>query len=127
MTSRILIVDDSVHDTTLILHALMDCHGDHVYENTGDSESAYRVLSERRFDLVVLDITLPDVDGFELMRWLNQDLAYQVPVLIVSQSALDSHKYLASKLGAVDYVEKTLDFAEFKTAIRTALKRQGLC
>lgn len=114
-------------DVALTLQALNACVVDHIIESAADGADAYRLLSERQYDGVILDIKMPRVDGFELMRWLNRDGAHRVPVIVVSGSVLAADKFLASKLGAIDYVEKSMDFAVFKTNIQAALHRQGLC
>lgn len=127
MSKRILLVDDSVFDVSLTLRALNACAVDHIIECAGDGADACRRLLERRYDGVILDIKMPRMDGFEFLRWMSSNNAYCAPVIVVSNSVLERDKQLASKLGALDYVEKCLDFAKFKAKIQAALHRQALC
>ena len=70
MTSRILLVEDSP-DVQLIVADLLRGHG-HEVVVSGDGEDGLRVANEQRFDLMILDVMLPGMDGFDLCRAVRE-------------------------------------------------------
>jgi len=127
MTKQILLVDDLLFDVVLTTRALEDCEIDHAIVVAGDGEVAYQLATERRFDLLLLDIKMPGVDGFELLQRLRSSSAKQVPAIILSGSALTRDQTQANALGAIEYVHKAVDYAEFKAQLKVALGRHGFC
>ena len=117
---KILIVDD----TPANLHLLTDLLGDQ-YDITValDGLSALDSLGLEFFDLILLDVMMPDMDGFEVLERIRQDASLDSPPVIFI-TALDSSgsKTRGFELGAVDYITKPFDVAEVKARIRTHLK-----
>ena len=82
---------------------------------------------EKSFDLVLLDLSLPGGDGFELLRQIpNDPLIQQAPVIILTMSQSLKDKLLAFELGAADFIQKTTEASELRARITAVLhsKRQ---
>jgi len=127
MKKNVLLVDDSLADMMLTMRAMDDCEIDHRIETASDGEEAYRLTAENKFDLLLLDIKMPRVDGFELLKKLRDRSASRVPAIILSGSNLASDRERADALGAIEYVHKALDYAEFRHELKSALNRHGFC
>jgi len=93
----------------------------------GDGEEAGQLAGKRRFDLLLLDLKMPRVDGFELLERLRERAASRLPVIVLSGSSLMADRARADALGAIEYVHKALDFEEFRHELKTALGRRGFC
>ena len=127
MTMKILLVDDLLLDVVLTRRAMDDCSIAHDIVVAGDGEQAWQLAGERPFDLLLLDIKMPRVDGFELMERLRARAGWRLPVIVLSGSALQADRERADALGAVEYVHKALDYDEFRHALKAALGRHGFC
>jgi two-component system, OmpR family, alkaline phosphatase synthesis response regulator PhoP len=124
---KILVVDDLGIDVMLTRLALEKFGFAHQVVIAGDGEEAWRLLREDRFDLLLLDIKMPRVDGFELLAKLRGEGGAQVPAIIVSGSGLQADRMRADELGAIEYVQKAVDYGSFKETLAAALKRHGFC
>ena len=82
------------------------------------------MLAARRYDLVLLDVRLPEIDGFEVCQRLRRDGNF-VPVLMLTARAQPDDVVYGLKLGADDYVTKPFDLAELLARIEGLLRRQG--
>src|SRR5690349_8487154 len=119
---KVLIVEDDVHIRQLIaLHLGLEG-----LESTelGDGTEALARLGETRFDLVVLDVMLPGVDGVTLCRAVrrggpNQD----VPILMLTARREESDKVLGLESGADDYLAKPFGVRELVARVRALLRR----
>jgi len=127
MTMKILLVDDLLLDVVLTRRAIEDCAVRHDIVVAADGEEAWQLAGERRFDLLLLDIKMPRVDGFELMERLRAQAGWPLPVIVLSGSALAADRARADALGAVEYVHKALDYDAFRSELKAALGRHGFC
>ncbi|BDT58458.1 hypothetical protein MasN3_19520 [Massilia varians] len=127
MIIKVLLVDDLLLDVALTRRAMQDCEVAHRIVVASDGEEAYRLLGEASFDLLLLDIKMPRVDGFELMQRLRGRAAGHLPVIVLSGSTLQADRARADALGAIEYVHKALDYGEFRHALKAALGRHGFC
>lgn len=127
MAIKVLLVDDLLLDVALTRRALEDCEVAHRIVVAADGEEGYRLVGEMSFDLLLLDIKMPRVDGFELMQRLRERAAGHLPVIVLSGSALERDRARADALGAIGYVHKAVDYGEFRHALKTALGRHGFC
>jgi len=93
-------------------------------ETAGDGRSALQVVAERRPDLVLLDLGLPDIDGISVLTQLRSFAA--VPVLVLSARHASDDKVEALDLGADDYVTKPFGMEELLARIRAALRHSPL-
>ena len=119
-SARILIVDDQQANVTLLEQMLGNAGYAHI-ESTLDSRMVCPMHSEKRYDLILLDLQMPNMDGFEVMEGLKQiELDGYLPVLVIT--AQPSHKLRALQSGAKDFVSKPFDLIEVQTRIRNMLE-----
>jgi len=118
--ANILVVDDEPQIRKFLRLAL-ETHGYGVVE-AATAEAALRTAVTRRPDLVVLDLGLPDREGFDVLAALREWT--QVPVLVLSVRAREAEKVRAFELGADDYVVKPFGMAELLARIGAALRRR---
>src|SRR6266567_6725037 len=116
---RILLVDDEQAVQTLLTYPLRKDGYDVVGATTGDE--ALERFRDGDFDLVVLDVMLPQVDGFEVCRQLRARSA--VPIIMLTAKAEEFDKVLGLELGADDYITKPFSMREFRSRVRAVLRR----
>ena len=83
---------------------------------------ALRLVREQSFELMVLDVMLPDTDGFEVVRRLRRD-GYRVPVIFLTARDTQADKVAGLTLGGDDYMTKPFGLEELAARIRTVLRR----
>jgi DNA-binding response OmpR family regulator len=116
---RILLVDDEQAVQTLLTYPLRKDGYDVVPATTG--QEALERFREGAFDLVVLDVMLPQLDGFEVCKALRARSA--VPIIMLTAKAEEFDKVLGLELGADDYITKPFSIREFRSRIRAMLRR----
>ncbi|OXM63341.1 response regulator transcription factor [Amycolatopsis vastitatis] len=123
MTSRLLVVDDEATVRELLSAALRFA-GFRVTSAATAGEAVAAATAEPP-DLVLLDVMLPDMDGFEVVRRLRERRSGHsaVPVLFLTARDRQSDKITGLSLGADDYVTKPFDLAELIARIRAILRR----
>lgn len=119
MGKRILIIEDEAALASL-LSDYLTADGFSV-ESRADGLSGLKAAQEGSFDLVLLDLMLPGMDGFEVCRRLRQDA--DLPVLILSARRDDGDKIRGLGLGADDYVVKPFSPAELVARVKSHLAR----
>jgi CheY-like chemotaxis protein len=124
---KILLVDDGSVDIMLTTIALQGCSVPHTLAVASDGAEAYEFLMEREVDLLLLDIKMPRVSGFDLLEKLKSANNKLIPVIMLSGSGLQSDRMRARELGAVEFVQKAVDFAAFKIELKQALNKHGFC
>jgi DNA-binding response OmpR family regulator len=87
----------------------------------GDGEQALESFDREHFDLVVLDVMLPKVDGLEVCRRLRARSS--VPIIMLTAKTEEIDKVLGLELGADDYITKPFSMREFRSRVRAALRR----
>ena len=118
----ILVVDDDPTFVRLV-SALLEREG-HEVLRANDGESALSAIAQRRPDLIVLDIEMPGMSGFEVLSRLR--LNTRTPVIVVSGREAESERVLALDLGGDDYIVKPFLSGEFTARVRAALRRERL-
>lgn len=122
----ILLVEDLPFDVYLTIRALESCVDESDIYPVRDGWDALLVMRERIFDLILLDLKMPRVDGFEMMELMNvYQLQRGVPVIILSNSNLDSDRKRSQELGAAGYVNKSLNRSEYESTLCTMLLHHG--
>ncbi len=116
--NRILIVDDERYITEMVKLCLVK--NGYICETANDGTSAARKIEEKRYDLILLDIMLPDMDGYELIEYIKQ---FNIPVIFVTAKTAVTDKVKGLKLGAEDYISKPFDLDELLARIATVLRR----
>lgn len=94
----------------------------YIVERCYDGAAAYRLLSEESFDLLILDLNLPGMDGLDLLRTIRSDRP-ELRVLILSARAEVSDRVTGLDLGADDYLTKPFALAELEARVRSLLRR----
>jgi DNA-binding response OmpR family regulator len=118
-SARILLVDDEQSIQTLLSYPLRK-EGYDVVQAT-DGRQALERFDEQAFDLVVLDLMLPKVDGLEICRQLRSRSA--VPIIMLTAKSEEIDKVVGLELGADDYITKPFSLREFSSRIKAALRR----
>jgi two-component system KDP operon response regulator KdpE len=118
---HILIVDDEPA-IRRFLRTSLTTQGFQVVE-AQDGKSALEELRRQHIDLLVLDLGLPDMDGFEIINQLRHS-GSTVPILVLSSRTDEAGKVKAFDLGADDYVTKPFGVEEFLARIRAALRHK---
>jgi two-component system response regulator len=126
----ILLVEDSPDDLALAEAAFAELGLEHRLQAVIDGEEALEVLLggepstwSARADLVLLDLQLPGIDGFEVLRRLRADPRVGVvPVVVLTSSVEDEDVLTCYRLGANSYVRKPTDFDEFVPMLREILE-----
>lgn len=125
---KVLLVDDQLLDVALTRQALSECSIAHEIIAAFDGYEGLTQLQSQKFDVVVLDLKMPRVDGFEVLTEMRQQPALaKTPVIVLSNSDLQIDRARAESLGAVEYVHKSLEYSEFKSNLTSALSRHGVC
>lgn len=120
--SKILVVEDDL-DVAEMLNAYFRVQGYEVFTvNWG--EDGVRACQTINPDLVVLDIRLPDIDGYEVARRLRTDRRTQdVPIIFLTEKRDRADRLHGLELGADDYITKPFDVQELRLRVRNALQR----
>jgi DNA-binding response OmpR family regulator len=119
---RILLVDDEQAIQTLLSYPLRK-DGYEVVQAT-DGRQALARFGEASFDLVVLDVMMPKLDGLEVCRRLRARST--VPIIMLTAKAEEIDKVLGLELGADDYITKPFSVREFRSRVKAALRRAGM-
>lgn len=117
----VLLVEDDLDDIELTRDVLTEHHiGNPVMVvNDGAAAIDYLTTCEQLPRLVLLDLHLPKVDGFQVLKHIRQSPRTQLlPVVILTTSTEDRDLVASYRLGANSYVRKPVDFGEFRAAIR---------
>ncbi|MFL5827118.1 MAG: response regulator transcription factor [Thermoleophilaceae bacterium] len=117
--ARILLVDDEQSVQTLLSYPLRK-EGYEVVPAL-DGEEALDRARDQTFDLIVLDVMLPKMDGFEVCRKLRADST--VPIIMLTAKAEEFDKVLGLELGADDYITKPFSMREFRSRVKAVLRR----
>ena len=117
---HILVVDDD-KNSRLFLSALLEEAGYTVTAAT-DGEDALEKMDRSHVDLVVLDIMMPKMDGYEFTRLLRES-DNNLPILMVSAKQLPADKHKGFAVGTDDYITKPIDDEEFLYRIKALLRR----
>ena len=116
---RILIVDDDANIAELIsLYLMKECYETMI---VGDGEEALKRFPEFKPNLVLLDLMLPGMDGYQVCRELRS--SSQVPIIMLSAKGEVFDKVLGLELGADDYMEKPFDSKELVARAKAVLRR----
>jgi len=119
----ILIVDDNVSNIDI----LVDLLGDYDLLVATDGESAIEIVNEEDVDIVLLDIVMPELDGFEVCRKLkNKTETQNIPIIFITSKADEDSIELAYEIGGIDYITKPFKKKEVLARVGTHLKIQSL-
>ena len=123
MSRRVLVIEDDPDIGRLITLQLaeLDCESRLV----ADGVSGLAEAQEGRYDLVILDLMLPLVDGMEVCRHIRNSDRY-VPVIMLTAKGEEANKVAGLEMGADDYITKPFSVREFRSRVKAALRRSEM-
>lgn len=120
LNASILIVDDQEANVMLLEQVLRNAGYTRI-ASTMDPQAVRALHQQHRYDLILLDLQMPEMDGFEVMEGLRDlEAGSYLPVLVIT--AQPGHKLRALQAGAKDFVSKPFDLVEVKTRIHNMLE-----
>ncbi|MGF7397833.1 response regulator [Thermoanaerobacterium thermosaccharolyticum] len=122
MSSRILIIDDEKPIVEILKYNL-EKNGYSTIE-AYDGEEGLKLAQEKNPDLILLDVMLPKMDGFTVLRILRQTMT--TPILMLTAKEEEVDKVLGLELGADDYVTKPFSMRELIARVKANLRRSGI-
>lgn len=123
--SRILIVEDDLDLSEMVSSYFRVQNYDVLTAAWG--EEALELADENKLDLIMLDIRLPDIDGFELCRRLrNNRKTMDTPIIFLTEKRDRVDKLQGLELGVVDYITKPFDIQELRLRVRNAINRSQM-
>lgn len=120
MLMRILLVEDEPKVYDFIRKGLTEEH--FAVDIAPDGTRAVELANVTSYDLVILDVMLPDIDGFEVCRRVR-GLGQKMPILMLSARSLVEDRVRGLNTGADDYLTKPFEFAELSARVRALLRR----
>ena len=119
---KLLIVEDDA-DIVEMLSLFFEEEGYQVF-STAWGQEALRICQDLLPDVILLDIRLPDIDGFEICRQLHNSFqTSHIPIICLTEKREQVDKIEGLEAGAIDYVTKPFDLHELKLRVRNALRR----
>ncbi|MFQ5454602.1 MAG: response regulator [Nitrospirota bacterium] len=119
---KILIVEDDKHISKLVKYNLEKSGFNCIVTISG--EEAFDVLNNQPVDLIILDIMLPEIDGFEVCREIKQDKRLSaIPIIMLTAKGEEIDRIVGLELGADDYVVKPFSPRELVLRVKAILKR----
>lgn len=118
--AKILVVEDEIPIRKLIVFNLQRSNYEVI--EAGDGKEAIKLVQDQSPSLVLLDLMLPDMDGFEICTKLRESHP-DLPIVIVSARGQDMEKIMGLELGADDYIVKPFNPLELVARIRSVLRR----
>lgn len=120
---NILVVEDNIANLELFL-CLLESQG-YKPEVAMDGERALELVSNSCFDLIILDIKLPKIDGFEVLKRLKKSPNLNTPVIVVTACATDENKRKILAQGCTIYLTKPFGMSTFYEAITVSLSNNN--
>jgi DNA-binding response OmpR family regulator len=121
---KILVVDDSSTNIVL-LEAILNGQGYQI-ETAQSVKEASQIIKKETIDLILLDLLMPKVNGYDFLKELKiSDATKNIPVIIVSAVADSENKKKSIEMGAMDFINKPIDIQEFLDKIENILKKKA--
>ena len=117
---RILVVDDDAN-TRMFLQAVLENNG-YTVSQASNGRRALEVMDKEHIDLVVLDVMMPEMDGYEFTKIVRES-QNNLPILMVSAKQLPADKHKGFIVGTDDYITKPIDDEEMIYRIKALLRR----
>ncbi|HAO77665.1 MAG TPA: hypothetical protein DCQ92_01580 [Verrucomicrobia subdivision 3 bacterium] len=119
--ARILVVEDDTPLAMMMVHVLSRAGCDVLVAHTG--EKGMELAQENKFDLITLDVDLPDINGFEICSQLKQrHHSRHTPIVFISGRPHEEDVQRGLELGAVDYITKPFDAMDFTSRLLSHIK-----
>jgi diguanylate cyclase (GGDEF)-like protein len=123
MSGRILIIDDEPHNLNILRIFLNSLH----YEifTVEDGTKAQEMVKETMPDLILLDVMMPEISGFEICKNLTAEAEFDTPIMFLSANAQKEDILQGLRLGAVDYLTKPFDLDVLERKVEIALHQKA--
>ena len=123
MAFKVLIVDDSKSTREFIAAAIEQLEGFICYESASGFD-ALKILPRHRFDLIITDINMPDINGLELINFVKNNFNYrEIPLIVVTTEGAERDKQKGLALGADEYLVKPIDPELLQSAVRRHMRK----
>lgn len=119
MKKNILIADDNQEITRILADYVR--HEGYIPHVAADGEMALKIFADQEIDLILLDVMMPKMDGFEVCRTIRRESS--VPIIMVTARGDDFERILGLDIGADDYIVKPFSPAEVMARVRAILRR----
>ncbi len=116
--NQILIIEDEKSIADMVKMCLVK--NGYICETANNGMTATEKIEKTHYDLILLDIMLPDIDGYDLIDYIKQ---FEIPVIFVTAKASVQDRVRGLKLGAEDYISKPFDLDELLARVETVLRR----
>lgn len=120
--ANILIADDE-KEIVRLLRIYIEANDNKVFE-ANDGETALEILSNESIDLAIVDIMMPKINGYEVIKYIRKE--NNIPVLVISAKVELSDRVFGIDLGADDYITKPFEPLEVAAKVRAHLRRMGI-
>lgn len=118
---KILIVDDTINGIKVLMEALRGFDYDILAATNG--RQALEIATTQKPDLILLDIVMPKMDGYEVCKQLQEDTTTQkIPVIFITARGEEEDETKGFELGAVDYITKPISFPIVQARVKTHIK-----
>jgi DNA-binding response OmpR family regulator len=121
-STRILLVDDEESIQTLLSYPLRK--DGYLVTSALDGREALQRFDESRFDLAILDVMLPKLDGVEVCRRMRR--SSRLPIIMLTAKGSETDKVAGLEVGADDYITKPFSMREFRSRVKAALRRSRM-
>jgi len=120
---RVLVVDDDVRNI-FALNSLLERHNMHVLSANNGQDAIRQIESTEDLSLVLMDIMMPEMDGYETMRRIRSDARFrQLPIIALTAKAMKGDREKCLEAGASDYVAKPVNSDQLLSLVRMWLHR----
>ena len=116
---KILVVEDNELNMKLFFDILE--YQNYDVDKALDGACAYEKICSNPYDLIILDIQLPKMDGFSVLEKLKKNKIQTPPVIVASACAMDSDKTKAKEFGIDNYITKPIDINNFIATVKSVL------
>ncbi len=122
---QVLLVEDDPKLQEILSASLEEDNID--LENVRDGQEAMQAVHRKKYDLILLDLGLPGIDGFEVLRLLKKDVvSMSIPVIVLTAWHSTTDKLRGFEMGAVDYITKPFELIELRARLRATLRTKRL-
>ena len=119
---KIMVVDDDP-DIRRLVQTVLEREG-YIIDSAANGAEFFKKVPQFKPDLIVLDLQLPDDDGFGIIKKLrNNPNTVQIPIVMLTVQSVDSYKIAGLEIGADDYIVKPFNQGEFVARLRAVLRR----
>jgi DNA-binding response OmpR family regulator len=118
---NILVVDDSSTMRMLLKMTIKHVLPGISVTEAVDGVDAQEKVKEKSFDIVITDIVMPNMGGFELVRWIKESVSSELPVIMVTTHGEEESRSMGESLGVEDYLTKPVDGTQLKNVVSRLL------